>query len=539
MTATIQPACHEYDANYIYDKFGLTPFFALDSVVKANSGTTKVPFKSNDERWTAQLRYQDSGVIPPDNGKTPSGVNWSLHEPREYRIDVERHESEDETGQQSFNCHVKPRWQGMTAEDDYGNIHQINIPDDIEEAINIRVQGSNIHFLRYRHLIKDAFKALDINPKYVAKPHEHSNLGDGERYVRLPGNVSGPIHARDGPLVKMGHLLEHDRQGYRKLVQNDDDEHGNNLPGYYHTVTLAEKRIREAFPNHSLPKESKHYYARQALKLPDDHPLANPKVGASFQRSLHDEKYGVSDEELEQLIHELDQTVLSILNEAGINIHSTDEFIAEPYFDAELTEDGPQPISLDLTQVKHEQENIVVRYLSDGLSPVQWEAIETLVTDGGEIAPADIAERNDRHIESVYRALADMDDLVHREYSKVALKSDYIAEMVHEAVTEAQDAVKRAADTSAKAMHAAERGMDETMSAFIAWAARNGIDVNGKRDARMILRFNEKPSQKVLSRTLKFGLDRWRKVGLDEKRYREAQVRFGTESLGVCWEHLR
>jgi len=40
-------------------------------------------------------------------------------------------------------------------------------------------------------------------------------------------------------IAGLAHLLENDRQGFRKLVQNDDDEQGRNLPGYYHTVTLG------------------------------------------------------------------------------------------------------------------------------------------------------------------------------------------------------------------------------------------------------------------------------------------------------------
>lgn len=45
----------------------------------------------------------------------------------------------------------------------------------------------------------------------------------------------------------MGHLLENDREGYRKVVQNDQNERGETLSSYYHTVTLGEKRIREVF----------------------------------------------------------------------------------------------------------------------------------------------------------------------------------------------------------------------------------------------------------------------------------------------------
>ena len=83
---------------------------------------------------------------------------------------------------------------------------------------------------------------------------------------------------------------------------------------------VDERRIREAFPDHRLPKEMKHYYAREAFGLTPSKPLAHPK---------------------------------------------------------------------DLTRVRQKQESVVVRNVADGLFETQWEALETLVIDGGEISPAD------------------------------------------------------------------------------------------------------------------------------------------------------
>jgi radical SAM superfamily enzyme YgiQ (UPF0313 family) len=76
-----------------------------------------------------------------------------------------------------------------------------------------------------------------------------------ERSVRVHWKDSGPIHAYDGPIPSMSHLLESDRAGHRKNVQNDDDEQGPNVSGYYHTVTLGPWRIPEAFPIQQLLKE--------------------------------------------------------------------------------------------------------------------------------------------------------------------------------------------------------------------------------------------------------------------------------------------
>lgn len=540
---TIQLACHEWDARYIFDERGLQPFFACDSQIKAGDGSQVARFDSNGEQWVTKLYYQDSNVVPPRSGRTATGTEWSLNEPREFRIKVARHPEEDPTDEQDFNAHIQPRWQGMRTENKHGEISEYSVPDGLEEGVSIRIQGSNIDFHRYHELLKQAFQAVDISKKYFQTLHEYSSIQDAERYLRLDKDKSGPVHARAGPIAQMGHLLEHDRAGYRKIIQNDDDEKGRNLPGYYHTVTLSERRIREAFPDHRLPKEVKHYYAKEAKSMSEDHPLAHPKVGSSMQSSRMDDSLSLTEESINQLIHELDQTVLSVLAEAGIDIHPNDGsgvFVEDAYFAAETTTDEPDPIELDLTHIESTQESVVVRHLADGLSPVQWESLETLVADGGEISPDDIAEEHERHPDSVRRALREMEDLVHREYARVSLRSDHIAEMVHSAVQEARESVQRAAETSAKAIRAAKSGMGESMSAFIAWAAKHDVDVDDAldvRSARMALRFGEYTHHET-QRAIREGFQIWTEAGMPAERFRSAQIQFADGSRATAWQYL-
>ena len=541
VTGYVEPAPHEFAANYLFDEKGLAPFFAADSQVKAGDGSQRAEFYDRGERWTASLSYRPSNVVHPGS-QLPTGTDWRLEEMREFKLKVKRHKEEDPVGQQSFHTHLTPRWQGMEVEKSDGTILEYSVPNGVHEAVNLKIQGSNIDFQRYLQLLQSAMLAVGIRADYFEEPHEYSNVQDAERYVRVHEDASGPVHARDGPIASMGHLLESDRQGYRKLVQNDDDGYGRNVPGYYHTVTLGTRRIREAFPDHSLPKEVKHYYAREARSQGTDSPLAHPKVGASYQVSRWDGKLGVTPEELAQLGRELDQTVLSVLADAGLDVAPSRDagpFVQDAYFEVETVERGPDPIKLDMTRIKSTQESVVIRHLSDGLSPVQWESLRTLVTDGGVVSPADIADEHDRHVESVRRALRGIDDLVVREYAKVSLQSSYVAELVHDAVKEAQEAAKRAAETGAKAIRAAEQGMEETMSVFIAWAARHDIDVDdalNRREAKMKLRVGE--PGKEAHRTIKEGFRIWKEANLPEERFRMARIQFSNGGVSNAWHYL-
>lgn len=531
---------HEFAANLIFDEYGLQPFFACDSVVKQNDGSARTEFHHNGETWVATLYYQDSGILPPGQ-QTPQGTDWSLDEMREFRIAIFRHPHEDEVGEQKFNAHIAPRWQGMKVENDEGEQSELSVPECITEGINVRVKGSNIKFNRYHELLSRALQALDINRRYVRSPHEVSNAFDAEMYCRLYKDRSGPIHARDGPIASLGHLLESDRDGYRAIKQNDRDEKGRHRPGYYHTVTLGTGRIQEAWPSHRLPKEIKHYYAREAVSKPDSDPLAHPKLGASYQVSAWDEKIGVTDAELDELEKELSETVLSVLAEAGIPIRPGEDgngpFKPDAYFDAEESNQDLNLVSLDLTQIRSEQESVVIKHLADGLSPVEWEALETLVTDGGEVSPQDIAEDHGRHVDSVRRALNRIPELVESEYGSVALRSNHIAEHVHEAVKQAQDATKRALEAGAKAIEAAERGLDETTSAFIAWAARMGIDVDDRKDAQLVLRMGNM-SKRETKRAIREAYELWCDAGKDPARFRQADLRFGEGGTGTAWHWL-
>jgi len=254
------------------------------------------------------------------------------------------------------------------------------------------------------------------------------------------------------------------------------NERGEQLPGYRHQTAIDENRVQEIWPNHTLPKRFKHYYAREALSMPESHPLSHPKVGAIYYNSLWrdaDEKHGVSPGELEQLREELDEAVLSTLHDAGLSVTDTSPYIEDAYFDAELCDRERQVVELPLQDIQERQESVVIQNVADGMSAVEWESLEVLVTDGGEVSPADIADSGGFHLDSVYRALDRIDEMIQREYGTVELRSTYVGELVHDAVKQAKQGTRDAVEAGAKAMEAAERGLDERTSAFVAWASKH------------------------------------------------------------------
>lgn len=526
----IETAPHEFAGHLNFNTEGLRPWFAADRLVKDAGGAVEIEaadLDAIDDVADLTLYYQESAIRPPSDGITPAGTQVTHDTIREFRISVQ---VLDDVGAKSANFHIRPRWDDMIAEDSDGRAVGVSVPDalanDHTDAVNVRVQGANIEFDRYLPLLREAAARLGIDGRPFRDPHHTSNVQDAERYVRVHKEASGPIHARDGPLVGLAHVLENDRQGYRKLVQNDDDDHGHTVPGYYHTATLGPDRIREVFPSHAMPKEVKHYYAREAADRPKGDPLAHPKLGVSYQVSRWDGTLDWDADGLDQLARELDETLYAVLADAGLDLRAGGStYVADEYFDAENTTTDAAIVGLDLSQVRHEQESVVVRQLAGGLSPVEREALDTLVTDGGEVAPGDIAEAHDRHLDAVYDALGRMDDLIEREYGCVSLRSTYVAELVHEAVDAAREAVADATAATAEALEAADRGLDERTSTFVAWCESHGINFRD-RDDGVTVSLGEVDDDREARQIIREGFDLWTDMERDESTFKMGTYRY-------------
>ena len=555
----VEPAHHEFTVNLNFTKHGLNPWFAADSVVKEYDGGTTleaVDLPSLEDTADVSIRYQDGNLLPPDGGETPAGTEISHETIREFRIHVSANDGHD--GLKSIDYHMRPRWYNQKAEKNDGET--ITLPNPLTtpqtDGVSIRAAGSNVAFEKYDQLLAEAADALGINSWYFDELHQTSNVQDAARYVRVHESASGPIHARDGPLVGLAHVLENDRDGYRKLVQNDADERDVQKPGFYHTATLGPERVREVWPNHQLPVELKHYYKKDYHERNDG--LAHPKLEAAYQTSRTDETLRYDAETVDQIRRELDECVYAVLADAGLDLLAGGEtYVADAIFTAENADTDAAIVSLDLSEIRHEQEAVVYKQLlkDGGMSPVEQEIAEYLVTDGGEVSPQEIADENDRNIDSVYRALDRMRDLVNHEYGGVSLESPYIAELVTDAIQQAESAVSRATDATAHALEAADRGLDEKTSAFVAWAEAHGVNYN-ERDDAVSIRLGEiepdvrdgprdtpKPAEAVKAarrearEILREGRELWEDMNRDETKYRagtwKARVQVPTETAAL------
>jgi hypothetical protein len=220
------------------------------------------------------------------------------------------------------------------------------------------------------------------------------------------------------------------------------------------------------------------------------------------------------------------------LNDAGsssdIPLRAGSAYVKDAYFDAENGMTDANVVTLDLVEIKNEQQSIVHKHTvtNGGISPVEGEILGTLTADGGTVSPQDVAEKHDRHEDTVYAALKRMHDLVQHDYGEISLKSTYQAELVADALEHAQDAVARATNAAAEAKEAAQRGLDENTSAFLAWCEKYGIERQAMSDYDGTIDLGEIEDTSDVREIIREGYRLWTEMNRDPAEFRSAKVKY-------------
>jgi hypothetical protein len=277
----------------------------------------------------------------------------------------------------------------------------------------------------------------------------------------------------------------------------------------------------------------KHYYDDDPPADPD-RALAHPKVCVSYQTSLDDEKPS----DRAHVERELHEVLLNVLRWDGLPVEADAidawdgpaEADRGPYvedaFWAPETERVQRRLPDDpLPEIRDEQESLVIKHLADGLEDSDFDVLDRLVQDGGQVAPADVAEVEGWHLNTIYRALDRLGDLVEHRYGEVHLASNAVAEQVAEKVRWAREVAADAAESAASALERIEE-MASGDDRVTEWFDRNASHVREVDDQLEIdlgpLDGDENDLKVALSE-LRY---RWGRAGLPRGRLLNATIRY-------------
>lgn len=169
--------------------------------------------------------------------------------------------------------------------------------------------------------------------------------------MRLLRSESGPLYAPDGPIARTHTLIQGDRSGYRKHVEDN-----TKLPGYYVTATIEGEKASDLIRGHDLGKELKHYYLKEPQAYGSDEAPYHPKFEVSYQTKHTDKTVRWTD--LEATRRELEETVLNCLEWSGLAAKAESDLFMrdDPFWTVENTTESRKLVQCPLPEIENEQE---------------------------------------------------------------------------------------------------------------------------------------------------------------------------------------
>jgi len=442
---------HEGDLHLLFDEYGLKPYFAMDQIHRDHNGLKNgnKPTQSielDGDRWALCYDYDtDNPVDPWDH------TDYNLQTVPEFRFYFvakdglyEGNQADQSKRVRGGTITVRPRWPGMTANGEPVR----GVPNLGGPYIDVQVQASNIRHDLYHQLALEVISAFDVNTKYLQNPHEISNWNDAAVYTRVRREESGPIYAADGPIARTHQLLEGDREGYR---QHKEDH--RKLPGYYVSTQISDQRAHDLIKGHTLGKEIKHYYPKHPKGREPDDPLYHPKLEACYQTSITEKT--VYWNETEDMIRELEETLLNTLNWAKLPVRGGEPYYPDECFSAE---DGRRRsrklVDCPLPEIKDAQEAAVMS-LWGSTTQSDKDVLDLLLTDGGEISPKEAAEKTGYTYRTIRNVVDRCESVIRHTYGRLEIESkhqrDLLLRRLRASEQDFRDTIEDAVLTAAEA----------------------------------------------------------------------------------------
>ncbi|WP_455583688.1 DUF7845 domain-containing protein [Haloarcula hispanica] len=444
MSRHLKCAPHEGDVRFTIgvhpdpgvSDYGLKPYYAMDSLIKEwgdrweTEGKPTRDIEFNGETWATCFDYSESGLDAWDNPE------FQIQNVREFQFYFVAKNSPTYEGKRADRdkrvkggtITVRPRWPNLTSDG-----KPVSVPDYGEPYIDVQVQASNLPHEEYLTLVKRVMDAYGIAARYFDQPHPDSHIDDLAYYVRLYRENSGPLHAADGPIARAHTLIQGDRTGYRKHVEDN-----TKLPGYYVTATVEDEKAGELVRGHTLGKELKHYYPNEPQQYESDEAPYHPKFEVSYQTSRTEET--VRWDDLEDARRELEETILNCLDWCGIATSADSSVFVEfdPFWNVRDTTEARKFVKCPLPEIEDEQEHRVMKLWGD-MTTADRDVTEMLLTDGGTVSPKEAAEKTGHTYRTIRTVIDRLEGLIRHTYGEMELASKKIQQELLKRVRAAGD----------------------------------------------------------------------------------------------------
>jgi len=499
MSRFIETAAHELDVrftcgvhpdNQIVD-YGLTPYYAIHSLVKSHGdkweteGKPTGEFELNGERWATAMDYYESGLDPWEHEE------FELQTVYEYKFYFTSKASpkysalraDKDQRVKGGTITIRPRWPDLTSDGT-----PVSVPDYGKPYIDVQIQASNIPHRQYLTLVKQVMGSFGIDSRYFDNPHPDSHIDDLARYVRLERGESGPLFAPDGPIARSNTLIQGDRTGYRKHVEDN-----TKLPGYYVTAVIEDTKAPELIKGHSLGKELKHYYPEEPDEYEPNEAPYHPKFEVSYQASRTDET--LRWHELDDAIRELDETIINCLDWAGLGTTADSEnFVTfDPFWNVRNTTKSRKTVSCPLPEIESQQEYRIMQMWGDA-TPAARKVTKLLMTDGGEVSPQKAADKTGYSYRTVRDVINRYEEVFKHSYGRVEFQSKKVQQELLKRVRAAGENFHQ--EIGAAVLDLADAADERAQQAWSKIRRKYDITEQDSKDCRKLLKVGYKPTDR-------------------------------------------
>ena len=507
----IRTQTHEVDAFLWFDEHGLSPYWAIRSIlIHEFDGYKKITAEIDDELWSVELAYSDSGIAPRPSDTIERDVlrDWELHLEGPH--------------QAKAHFQIRARYDDMRGPD--GEVR--SIPWCGGEGLDVHVGSSNVELDRVVPLLQNALDALfqeagdSVNPSYFQNPRGDSNIVTLEQYVRITRDYAMKLVQSDGIMYRIMHLLA-DKEGTEWVYSADNTD----IVGHRHAFDLDPTSVSDLISDHSLGKRAKLYHPKYVREREtDDDPLSSPKLGVAFHKSIDGDARNWADRR--DLVRELEETVINMLDWAGIpSTADPSAFVPDNHFELDESERKIGRFSDPTPRLEAEQETVMMSVISE-LTPSGQDIVQELATDGGEVHYEELAAETNSSISTIYRVIDQLGDAVESDYGRVRFTSEKIRQEIVGMVTRLEELMGSTAERMADLANVELRSASS--SALDQWMAKYGAEILDHGDfGGGTIRFdtilsNAKTLQEPsIYDVLEEGLKAWTSTGRDPRWFKQ------------------
>jgi predicted transcriptional regulator len=329
-------------------------------------------------------------------------------------------------------------------------------------------------------------------------------------------------------MQRLLHLCATER-GSKFEYKVDNEE----IVGKNHRAVIPKADAKRILSGHRYGKQIKHYHPKHVRKSDANDPLYHPKVGVLLKKSLTGSAFDWH--RRRKLRREIDETLINLLYWSDVPVHpALTTYVPDDHFEVREADRQVGLESDPTPEMETNQETLLVTTLRD-MCDSDVSVLESLVRDGEDQHPRELAQNTEHGLSTIYRALQRLDGIVRNDGANVSFASRKFHQEITGIVESVEHHIENAADRAAQILNIETR--DAASSAWQKWCDKYAARiVDAPDDGRMTVRIDtmlsklKATSYPRLADVLDEALTAWRKHGRDVLELRNAIIKWRDSS---------